>query len=41
LGQNTEVGKLTVEWATGEPRVQEWTQLAPGKYHKLEQGKRE
>ncbi len=41
LGQNTQIGKLTVEWASGEPKVQEWHNLAPGKYHKLVQGKRE
>jgi hypothetical protein len=37
LGQSKKAGKLTVEWATDEPKIQEFDNLEPGKYHKLNQ----
>ncbi|MFL5341709.1 MAG: CRTAC1 family protein [Gemmataceae bacterium] len=37
LGSATKAGKLTVEWPSGEPRVQQWDALAIDKYHRLEQ----
>jgi hypothetical protein len=40
FGDAKKPGKLTVEWPSGEPRVQEWADLEPKKYHKLEQGKK-
>ena len=38
LGEARTPGKLTVEWPTGEPRVQSWENLAPNKYQPLKQG---
>ena len=40
LGSATKVGKLKVEWPTGEPRVQEWENLEVDKYHRLVQGQK-
>jgi len=40
LGQATTVGKLKVEWPSGEPRVQEWENLEIDKYHRLVQEKK-
>jgi hypothetical protein len=37
LGEAKSVGKLTVEWRSGEPKVQEWSGLEINKYHKLTQ----
>jgi len=37
LGPKTKVGKLRIEWPTGEPRVQEFDDLAINKYHVIEQ----
>jgi hypothetical protein len=37
LGPATKVGKLKVEWPSGEPRVQEIDGLAIDKYHVIEQ----
>jgi hypothetical protein len=38
LEQAGKSGELTVEWPTGEPRVERWTDLAINRYHRLEQG---
>lgn len=40
LGKADKVGRLTVEWPSGEVRVQHFDGLAPGRYHRLEQGKK-
>ncbi len=40
LGKDEKVGRLTVEWATGEPGVQHWDGLAVGRYHRLVQGEK-
>jgi enediyne biosynthesis protein E4 len=40
LGEVKKPGKLTVEWPSGEPRVQEWPDLEPNKYHRLPQTKK-
>ena len=37
LGEAKKIGKLKVEWASGEPRVQEFDNLELNKYHKLNQ----
>jgi hypothetical protein len=37
LGATEKVGKLKVEWPSGEPRVQEFESLAIDRYHKLVQ----
>jgi hypothetical protein len=39
LGRADRVGRLTVYWPTGSPRVEHWDGLAPGGYRTLEQGK--
>jgi RNA polymerase sigma factor (sigma-70 family) len=39
LGTATKVGKLTVEWSGGEPRVETWEDLAVDRYHELVQGR--
>jgi hypothetical protein len=38
LGQSSKAGKLTIEWATGEPRVETWDNLVIDSYHRLVQG---
>ena len=37
LGEAARAGRLTVEWPSGEPRVQQFDGLAIDKYHRLEQ----
>jgi len=37
LGAATKVGKLRIEWPTGEPKVQEFDNLEIDKYHVIEQ----
>jgi hypothetical protein len=39
LGATESVGRLTVYWPTGEPRVEHWDALPVDRYHRLEQGK--
>ncbi len=39
LGDVDKVGRLTVYWPSGEPRVEHWDALPIDRYHKLEQGK--
>jgi hypothetical protein len=41
LGTTTRVGRLTVEWPSGEPRKQHWEGLATDRYWRLVQGKKE
>jgi hypothetical protein len=38
LGQETKVGRLTVEWPTGEPREQSWENLPLDRYWRVVQG---
>jgi hypothetical protein len=38
LGPEKKVGRLTVYWPSGEPRVEHWDGLAVDRYHTLEQG---
>jgi hypothetical protein len=38
LGARAAVGRLTVEWPSGEPRTQHWDGLAVDRYHRLVQG---
>src|SRR5262249_55662512 len=38
LGQAKTVGRLTVEWPSGEPRVQHFDGLSPGRYWRITQG---
>jgi hypothetical protein len=38
LGQSGRVGRLTVWWASGQPRKQTWRNLAVDHYHRLGQG---
>jgi hypothetical protein len=38
LGSSDKIGRLTVEWPSGEPRVQHWDELTPGRYWRLVQG---
>jgi hypothetical protein len=38
LGEETKVGRLTVEWPTGTPRSQTWSGLKLDRYHRLAQG---
>ncbi len=38
LGEGGKAGRLTVEWPSGEPRVQHWDGLAANQYHRLVQG---
>lgn len=38
LGSESKPGKLTVEWATGSPKIESWNSLALGQYHRLAQG---
>jgi hypothetical protein len=38
LGTSGRPGRLTVEWPSGEPRVQHWDDLAADRYWKLVQG---
>jgi hypothetical protein len=40
LGPATEVGRVTVEWPWGEPRVQHWDGLAVDRYWRLTQGEK-
>lgn len=40
MGEVKKPGKLTVEWPSGEPRVEEWTDLEANKYHRLSQDKK-
>ncbi len=37
LGSSGQSGRLTVEWPSGEPSVQQFDGLAPGSYHRLVQ----
>jgi enediyne biosynthesis protein E4 len=39
LGAVGKVGRLTVRWPSGEPRVEHWDGLAADQYHRVEQGK--
>jgi hypothetical protein len=39
LGSANRVGRLTVHWPSGEPRVEHWDDLPVDRYHRLEQGK--
>ena len=39
LGSAESVGRLTVHWPSGEPRVEHWDGLPVDRYHRLEQGK--
>lgn len=39
LGAVEAVGRLTVHWPAGEPRVEHWDGLAVDRYYRLEQGK--
>jgi len=38
LGPDAAVGRLTVTWPSGEPRVEHWDALAADRYHRLAQG---
>jgi hypothetical protein len=38
LGKQTNVGQVTVEWPTGEPRRQSWNDLEIDRYWRLSQG---
>jgi hypothetical protein len=38
LGQTDKVGRLTVEWPSGEPRTQHWDHLPIDRYWRLVQG---
>jgi hypothetical protein len=38
LGWAEKIGRLTVEWPSGEPRRQEWEGLGVDRYHRLIQG---
>jgi hypothetical protein len=38
LGTAASVGRLTVYWPSGEPRVEHWDGLPIDRYHRLEQG---
>jgi len=40
LGSAGKAGRLTVEWPTGEPRVQHWDGLAVNRCHRLVQGQK-
>jgi hypothetical protein len=40
LGKQTQLGKLTVEWPTGTPRKQIWTNLKPNRYYRLVRGEK-
>src|SRR5262249_54420138 len=39
LGAQAAVGRLTVDWPSGEPRTQHWDGLAVDRYYRLEQGR--
>jgi RNA polymerase sigma factor (sigma-70 family) len=39
LGKATKVGRLTVEWPSGSPRVQHFDNLAVDRYHRIVQAK--
>lgn len=40
LGPAEQIGRLTVEWPSGEPRVQHWEGLAVNRYWRLVQGEK-
>lgn len=38
LGETAQSGSLTIDWGTGQPRIERWENLASNRYHKLVQG---